>query len=605
MAAIENLELIVDADISSAVANLEKLQEELQDIIDNIETVDRRGDEGIDIASRVDGVENELARVESELEAFEVGEALEVDFDIDGAVKEFSELESMIKTFEATHDVDVGTDIKKPLMGPGFQTLGAPQAASPSELSAGMSWLFDDDGGRDLDFSDIFRRLRRSTSKLRDRFDDFDIRMSDLHNLLAKMVPLLVVFIGTIPALATAFVGLAAAAIAAASALVALAGFGALGVGLEGGEFQMDNLTDVLEEVRDDFIEAFAPLAERLEPLFRDAIDGLDFFFQAVADQGDALMELTDEARAFGRFMTDWIPGVLRSVAAMAEAFAPVFADFADWLDEANILRDFTELTMEALPAIKNMISIILDMLPALVRMSIGFTIVANAILKVLGFVGKLLSMLGISPEVFGLVTGSLLAMATAIFILNSSFIKLAVKGLALATISMYQFWLSVLTAEKSLLAMAASAIVSAISSIYSLVTALFTGSSALGVFTISAYQAAAAAAALLTILTLGVAAATIVPMAMSAAAAFTGMSDSIQGATSSLKEFDRVAGRTEGNFNPYGGNNPPAGGGAAANGSRGARTVINIESSNDRHENRSNARYATFRQGRTTGSEN
>jgi len=422
-------------------------------------------------------------------------------------------------------------------------------------------------------------------------------------------VPLLLVFIGVIPAAITAMVGLAAAAVAAAASLAAMAGLGALGVGLAGGEFDMQRLTEVWNQIQSNFIDAFAPLAERLQPLFMDAIDGLGRFFQAIANQGDALMALTDEARAFGGFLMDFVPGALRTLAGLVEALSPLFAAFGNWLDQNfnNIVRDLASLTAQAAPAIAQLIIKLGQAVPWLVEMSIGFTMVANVIVDVLGLLNLLLNVLGINARVFGLVTASVLALASAIALTNlfmSSFIGTALIG---AITSMYRFAIATATASSTMTLFGSTTIASAIGALVSFVASLITSGAALLGFSVSAYTATAAAAAFLTVVTLGAGAA-IIGLALSASTAFLGLAGNIDSATQSLKDFDRVSGQTDG-FNPYGAGTRGAGaadvGGTSGRSGQAGSTVINIESSGDADEDRSNARYAGWRRGRTTGGSN
>jgi hypothetical protein len=109
--------------------------------------------------------------------------------------------------------------------------------------------------------------------------------------------------------------------------------------------------------------------------------------------------------------------------------------------------------------------------------------------------------------------------------------------------------------------------------------------------------------AAFLTLASLGTLGAILVPMALSAAESFTSLGSSIQGATSALKEYDRVAGQTDSAFNPYsgGGSSPDDGGGGIS----GPSGNVIIESSGDAEKDRSNGRYASWRNGRTTGGNN
>jgi hypothetical protein len=472
---------------------------------------------------------------------------------------------------------------------------------SMEDISAGIDLrgglLGDSEMGREI------QQFARKISNARDEISEFNLRMTDMHNMLARLVPLLLVFIGAVPAVVTALVGLAAAAVAAGSALLAIAGFGAMGVAMEGGEFNMQNLTDVLEEIQRDFLDAFAPLANRLEPLFRDAADAMTLFFNAVAQQGDALMELTDEARAFGQFMMDWVPDVLASMAAMAEAFAPVFGAMGDALQDAQVLRTLTELAMEVMPAISQMTDIIISAIPYIVKMSIGFALVSNQIMNVLSVLGSFLRMLGISPEMLGIVVGSMLALASAVALTNTILSSFVATTLASAISSMYFFFLTLVRTWSAMTAFATTAIGKAIISLYNFIATAITASGSMYGLGTSILFSTQALAAFLTLASLGTLGAILVPMALSAAESFTSLGSSIQGATSALKEYDRVAGQTDSAFNPYsGGGSSPDNGGGGISGPSG--NVI-IESSGDSEKDRSNGRYASWRNGRTTGGNN
>jgi len=576
MAAIENLEIIVDVDIGSALAALEDLQDELRDLAESIEAVDAVGTEGINIRTNLDDADAELAALQAKLQAFEAANELNIDTDFD----------------RGRYTI------------PNFQQ-GGTMADNIGDLFGFMDFPGGGDGGR----GGLFKSLRRRAGELTDTFDEFDLRMSDMHNMVARLVPLLLVFIGVLPAAITAMVGLAAAAVSAAASLAAIAGLGALGVGLVGGEFDMQRLTDVWKDVQSSFIDAFAPLAERLEPLFMDAIDGLGRFFQAIADQGDALVALTDEARAFGGFLMDFVPGALRTLAGLVEALSPLFAAFGNWLDQNfnNTVRDLASLTAQAAPSIAQLIIKLGQAVPWLVEMSIGFTMVANVIVDVLGLLNLLLNVLGINARAFGLVTASVLALSSAIALTNmfmSSFISTALIG---AITSMYRFAIATATASSTMTVFGSTTIASAIGALVSFVASLITSGAALLGFSVSAYTATAAAAAFLTVVTLGAGAA-IIGLALSASTAFLGLAGNIDSATQSLKDFDRVSGQTDG-FNPYGAGTKGAGaadvGGTSGRSGQAGSTVINIESSGDPDEDRSNARYAGWRRGRTTGGSN
>lgn len=605
MAAIENLEIVVDVDISSALAALEELQEELQDIAETIEAVDARGTEGIDIATSVDNLDSELAGVMAEIEAFEASQSIDIPMDVHD--RSFEEI--LGRAGAGSVDELAGT----------FQDdmLAAFQGANLDFGGFNVPRGRGIDGGGGGDRGGIFsslreraRRLSNRFSNLTDRLGGFRLRMSDIHNLFASLVPLLGVFLGAIPAVITAFYGVAAAAGIAAASLAAMAGLGALGVGLVGGQFSMDRLTQVWQDIKDSFIEAFAPLAERLQPLFEDAIDGLGRFFQAIANQGDALMALTDQARAFGSFLMDFVPGALETLAATLEALSPILSNIGSYINENfnSFMRQLTRFTAMAVPVVSELVQTFVAALPTLISIGIQFAQIATILLRMIGVLWRIITLGGALDGVMGTLIGTLLVAATAFSLANTAALRFALTGLWSGITALYRFMVALATASTQMTIFGSTTLASAVSALIGFTASLFSTIAGLIGFSLSAYQATIAAAAFWTAVTLG-AAAFLLPMITGMAAGFLGLSNNIDKATSSLKEFDRVAGNTGGGFNPYGGASPAeaadVGGSGGPSRGTGGKTVINIESSGDGDEDRSNARYAGWRQGRNTGGNN
>jgi hypothetical protein len=596
MAELENLEIVVDVDIAGALSALSDLQDELRDVAEEIEAVDAIGSEGIQVRTQVDDLDTELARVKAEMEAFEGMNELNIDTDIDH--QRLEALRGVMRDAirDATEGgIEAGTRAASGAVGGGdgdgfnapFLAEGTRGAARMPEISEGMDLIF---GGRNRRreglFEELFKDVGESVENAIESIEEFDLRMSDVHNALARLVPLILLFVGTLPAVITAVVGLAAAAASAAAALLAIGGLGALGVGLVDGQFSMDRLTDVLEGIRDDFIEAFAPLAERLEPVFMDAVDGLDMFFQSIANQGDALMQLTDEARAFGGFVMDFFPDVLRMMAGLVEALSPQLAAIGTFLQNnlMNIVRTLVQLTVDALPAVSNLIQQLMRAIPPLIEFSIGMTMVASAVLDTIGLLTSFLNKIGISSRILGIVIGSVLALATAVLLLNSAF------GTALILIGKY----------------AAALVAKAVPSL-----ATYISSTWLATFATQALRLAIIG--LLAVTGVGLILAGLSVGASAMGSSFLGASKDIDAATRSLKEFDRVSSRTAGGtFNPYTPDDPSdaadtttsggTGTGTTGSGDGNGSTTINIESSGDDEQDKSTAKYAAFRMGRTTG---
>lgn len=592
MANIQNIEVAVKVDISNALGKLTKLQDELQDLAAKIEQVDARGAEGIDIRTNLDSLDNELAAAKTKIEAFEASESLDIPMN----VHDRSVAEILGRAGFSTTD-GLGGKYRDPdlaaLQGADLD-FGRFNRARGFGISRGTS-------RSPIDNRTLGRRLSQLTDKIGDSvssFTNFDLRMSDIHNALARIVPLLIVFIGTIPAAATALITLAGAALGAAAAFASIMGLGALGMGMEDGEFSMDNLSEAWSDIRDAFLEAFAPLAERLQPLFEDALDGIELFFQAVANQGDALMSLTDELRAFGGFLLDFIPQALRTVAGMVEALAPVFGSFGSWLQNnfAEILRTMVGLTMEIVPVLATLGKLIADILPILTKLSIGFMIVTNVLLKFFGAISKLLSFLGLTTEQTGLLIGGLLAFVSVVLLARSALISFAISGVWTAMKALWQFYLASWNSTQALAVFSGTALAGAVQSLIRFTAGVFKSIAGLVGFSISAINAAKAAAAFWTAVTLG-GAIFLVGIVADIASSFMGLEENIRGATDAMKEFDRVSGRSGGGVNPYGGESPQ---GTRFQG--GGGTTINIESTGDRQQDKTTGKYAHWRQGRTSG---
>lgn len=545
MASVQNLEVIVEIDISDAIRSLRRLQDKLEEVADDINQLDARGAEGIDVRTSVDDLDAELAMMAAQIMAFEAAHG-EIDIGT---------------------SVDDGLDFNRPFMAPGSRA-----AARTGRIGAGMGMLFDSDEGR----GGVMGRLADMASNATDSLGDLDIRMSDLHNIMATLIPLLFVFLGAIPAAATALITLAGAALAAAAAFVAIAGFGALGaaMGPGGGMPSAEDFQEFWTDIRDSFFEAFAPLAQRLAPLFEDALDDLEVFFQAIASEGDALMALTEEARAFGRWATEFIPRLLRGLAGLVEAMGPVLGMLGEFLSQniVNIIRAFVRHTLDALPAVMALGRSIMNTLPALVQMSIGFARVSSAVIELIGILWRVFTLFGILPEeAIGLTIASLLTLLTVVALANKIFAVFS-----------------------------GTVVASAISSMLNFVAVNILGAESFAALGLSASIATAALIAFITVATLGAGIA-LAGAAMTAASEWLGFAGAIDAATGSMKDFNRVAGRGgTGNIQPYGGGGRPSPSGGMGGG--GGSVTVNMERTGDKAKDDSDGNKLSWRLGRTTG---
>lgn len=378
-----------------------------------------------------------------------------------------------------------------------------------------------------------------------DNVNLFNLRMSDVHNALAKLIPFILVLIGAIPALIGALVAVAVAAVAAASALAAIAALGAAGFALAAEGGLQEGLMSILDRIQKDFMDAFRPLMEDLAPLFRDGLDGLNAFFEALEQRGHVLLNFADEARGFGRWLLDWLPNVIADMGRFAEAVAPAMAALADFFGQFDFFGGLASFLADVLPPLLMVLDAFMHMLPAIMQLSVGFLLVTGAALELINAISWLLSFLPITAEQLGAVTAGVLTLYTGVLLLNSAFLQAAYGAL----VQFGRTMLRLLSVIAGYIGMSGQAIAAT--------------------FGLAASFTALAAAIALT--GLGAIAVIFGSIANTAAMASTNIDE----ATRSLKAFRRQQERMVGGRNPYA--DPQLGVGEGTGRSRFAGRSVNI----------------------------
>lgn len=289
----------------------------------------------------------------------------------------------------------------------------------------GMPGPMDDDGPGSL--REALSDLRRTVREGDGAFGDINLQMRHFYDILAAMLPLLLNFVAALPAAITALVTLGTAALAAAGAIGAIGGLGLLGLAQQrGGGNIGEGFKDILKEIKTDFLDAFAPLAEMFTPIARDALQGLEALFDAIAARGDVLAQMRDDARALGGFILDTVPPLLSALTGLAEAFGPIFGAFGEWAKGTDVLAGFADVTRRALPYFITLIGAIAGLLPLIVDLSLGFLKVASTIVMVvlgvtrlIGIFSPLLDMLGLTGSTLGVIIGLLLTLVTVMAVWN------------------------------------------------------------------------------------------------------------------------------------------------------------------------------------------
>jgi hypothetical protein len=354
--------------------------------------------------------------------------------------------------------------------------------------------------------------------------DDLDVGMTDFYDMLAAVLPLLLNFVAAMPAAIAAVGGLATAALGAAAALGGIAGLGLLGAASQnagGGMPEMEDFTDVLSDIRDMFFEAFEPLATKLAPMFEKGLSGLERFFNELAARGGALLDFRNEAEAFGDFMIDFLAIGIAKITRFADAMSPVFSAFGDWLEGTDIIGKFAWATRIALGGLVLLGSEIVNILPAVIKLSSGFLIMSGFILSFFDGVGKLIGILPISGRLLGMLVGSFLALTTAMLI----------------AIKVQNIWTG-------------TTIANAITSMGAFIKSVIAGEATLTNYIRTTYASAAATLTLANAIKALLAATGIglVLVGVQTLVEQFGLLESnISGATDSLKEFERTSNRMEG----------------------------------------------------------
>lgn len=507
----------------------------------------------IDVVDRFSATLDELLLQLGEVEA--VAEKVE-DINIKVDVRGQNELRGLLAQMGALEAMDVAGvgDIH-------VRTTGIPGGAAGATGGAGVV-------GATEEVTESLNNAARSLDQMADTGSIFDLRMSDMHNLLAKLVPLILTFIGALPALIAGLVVLATAAVAAASALFALGALGALGFAIEEGGVNdiMGGFEDIISEVRSDFLDAFAPLAEDLAPAFRGFLDWLDQLFGAIAARGDILINLTDEAAAFGDFLMDLIPDLLADMGRMVEAFAPIFGDFASLFD-FNVLRAFTEFMADAADELILFTKLLMAFIPQIVELSLGFLQVVNAIGVAVHAFTTLLDMLPIGMDAIGALIGTILTLITVIGIWKAVQSAQLIPTLAATMPRIAQLIVSIDTYIVHALT-AAGASVALAEAISLLLIATGVGAVLLGI---------------------GVAVGIM-------ADKFSAAETDITSATEALREFDSVAGAMGGRGEAFGVDPSTARRRASPRGGGGGNVNITVEGNADEETIRKQANNATFR---------
>jgi hypothetical protein len=306
-----------------------------------------------------------------------------------------------------------------------------------------------------LEKTDYINMGKIKRLRFQDTLKNMRVGMTQFYDILAAFMPLLFTFVGAMPAAIAGLGALATAALGAAAGLAGIAGLGFLGAAMSeagGGMPSGEDFREVLSDIPDEFFEAFSGLAQRLEPTFNAGLEGLYEFFDELAARGDALVQLTDDAKALGNFLLEFVPNGLQMLALFTDAASPVFSLLADELGDRDILAGLAMSLQTTLPYLYQLMNTVLDALPGIVKFSTGMLMWANAILRVVVGIGGLVTALAEflpfinnGNKAVGLMVGTLLTL--------TSVTLLASKVYAIYTSELIGMIAAQLTANGSIIA--------------------------------------------------------------------------------------------------------------------------------------------------------
>jgi len=373
-----------------------------------------------------------------------------------------------------------------------------------SELIAAQRKAMDAMGDDNDDF-------RNKLKELKIGIRDLQFTMGTFHQIIASVIPFLGVFVGAMPAAITGVVALGGAALAAAGALAAVGGLGLLGLSLQGqAGVTMGPIQDALNQLKNSFLDAFAPLAREFAPVIENTITELDMMMGPLSSAAGALTQFRNIFMDMAGGLTDTLPSLVSDTLAFSQAAMPVLSGVATFIMGKDLLGFLANQLALALRELFALGTALVEILPAIVRISQGFLQFASMLALPIHAISILINTFPILGQVLGMVGAAFLT-----FIGISTLYTAATAEATLATIGFM----------KSLAGTALAAMTKAAVALKPLILQLHA-------YTISALGAYWGTVALVSALTLGIGVVGIL------AGQFAALGGNIKDATKNLKQF-------------------------------------------------------------------
>lgn len=250
-------------------------------------------------------------------------------------------------------------------------------------------------------------------SDLVDEFADLELKMGDFFKVFASVLPLLFTFIGALPAAIGGLIALGGAAVAAATALGGVGGLAVLGMAMDGGEIDLSTLQENLTELKESFLDAFGPVANRLAPLATEAFASAETIFARLGDRAQFLTTLTDDARGALDYLERTVPSVLDKIVRFGAASFPVFAAVDAFLGNLNLIEGFGNVLADTLPLLFTLATAVAEIVPPLLSLSMGFLFVSTVVIKALTSILSFFDVIPYGLELLGVLVGTILTLVT------------------------------------------------------------------------------------------------------------------------------------------------------------------------------------------------
>lgn len=410
--------------------------------------------------------------------------------------------ETIQNVFRSSENEDDDTD--------GFQTKDLDEIIDvdidgfESDIDRQLNKIQSTDRGSSRNFAKAKRSFFNQIDEIGGGLKSFQFTIAAFNQTLVSVFPALLSFVGAIPAAIVALGGLAAAAITAMGALGAIGILGLGGMALQGnGELDIQPILNRLQSIFDAFITAFTPLMKTFVAPVKNAFNTIEALADPLAQAASGLTAFQSLFNDTLATVAQGLPSFTAKLVAFGQAAIPILRGFIQFVNNTDFIGFFAEQLQRASMSIKIIIESVKQLLPFIINLSQGFLLVASVILGTISIIAAIANHFPLLTAAIGAVIGALLLLVTVTtiytLITSSSAISAAVGFAA------------------SLLKTAGAAIIAKF-----------------GIVGLTL-----AVVALTSAITLGLAG------VISFSGAFDDLTGSIMGANSSLREFNKLTGRS------------------------------------------------------------